>query len=184
MRTGVRSAVIAAVAGVSLLLAGCAPTVALHPAPPHANDPACADVIVRLPDQLDSQSGLLARRDTDAQSTAAWGDPTSVILRCGVPVPGATTLPCIQIDNAIYWLREKDDAQKVWRFTTFGRDPAIQLAISTTLSPGVVLDQLNTEIDFLPKDGHECSSTEDTVTGESLPPEPGPPTPTPTSRVE
>jgi hypothetical protein len=163
-------AVVAAIAAVAL--AGCAPTVDLQPAPSHANDPHCADVIVRLPDALDTQSGSIAKRDTNAQSTAAWGDPTSVILSCGVPVPGATTLPCIQIDNAVYWLRQKDDAQKVWRFTTFGRDPALQLTISTKLSPGVVLDQLNSEIDFLPKDGHVCSSTEDTVTGEDLPADP------------
>jgi hypothetical protein len=181
MRTRIAAiAVVAALAAA--LLAGCAPTVALHPAPPHANDPHCADVMVRLPDSLDGgANGTIARRQTDAQSTAAWGDPTSVILSCGVQVPGATTLPCIQIDDAIYWLRDQDTAAKVWTFTTFGRDPAISLTISTSLSPGVVLDQLNGEIDFLPKDGHECSSTEDTVTGEALPGDTSSPTPSPSA---
>ncbi len=181
MRTGVRSAIVAAAVGAALLLAGCAPTVDLRPAPPHANDPHCADIIVRLPDPLDSgATGQLPRRDTDTQSTGAWGDPTSVILTCGVPVPGATTLPCIQVDNAIYWLRDKDAAKKVWRFTTFGRDPAVQVTVSTRLSPGVVLDRLNTIVDLLPKNGHVCSSTEDTVTGEALPPDPTTPSPAPT----
>jgi hypothetical protein len=162
------SAVLGIVAAVAL--AGCAPTVDLNPAPPHANDPHCADVMVRLPDALDDgKGGTLAHRDTNAQSTAAWGDPTAVILSCGVKVPGATTLPCIQIDSSIYWLREKDAGKKVWRFTTFGRDPAITLTISTALSPGVLLDQLNGDVGFLPKNGHACSSTEDTVTGEGLP---------------
>jgi hypothetical protein len=175
MRTGLRSAVIAAVVGAALLLAGCAPTVALHPAPPHANDPHCADVIVRLPPQLTGASGQLQRRDTDAQSTAAWGDPTSVVLSCGVRVPSATTLPCFAYDNTVFWLRQKDDAQKVWHFTTFGRSPAVELTVSTALSPGPILDQLNSKIDyFTPKNGHVCSSTEDTVTGDDLPAGPSP----------
>jgi len=178
-RSATASAAVLAVAALTLL-AGCAPTVTLHPAPQHANDPHCADVEVRLPSSLDSGgSGQLARRDTDAQSTAAWGDPTSVIYSCGVPVPGATTLPCIQIDGAVYWIRQEDAAKKVWVFTTFGRDPAVQLTVSTSLSPGVVLDQLGTAVDFLPKNGHVCTSTEDTVTGESLPSDTPTPTPTP-----
>lgn len=176
-----RARIAAIAVAAALLLAGCSPTVALHPAPPHANDPHCADVMVRLPDTLDGgAAGQLSRRTTDAQSTAAWGDPTSVILSCGVGVPSASALPCIQIDDAVYWLRDQDAAAKVWRFTTFGRDPALQLTVSTSLSPGVVLDQLNSEIDFLPKNGRVCSSTEDTVTGEALPGDSPTPTPAPT----
>lgn len=182
-----RARIAAIAVAAALLLAGCSPTVALHPAPPHANDPHCADVMVRLPDSLDSgAAGQLPRRTTDAQSTSAWGDPTSVILSCGVTVPGPSALPCIQVEeNSVYWLRDEDTAAKVWRFTTFGRDPALQLTISTSLSPGVVLDQLDSVVDFLPKNGHVCSSTEDTVTGESLPGDTASPapaaTPTPTS---
>ena len=155
----------AALAIGAVLLAGCAPAVGLNPPPPHANDPHCADVMVHLPDRLQGQSGTLSRRETDAQSTAAWGDPTAVILGCGVPVPGATALPCILYDDTIYWLRQRDDARKVWHFTTFGRDPALELTVSTAQSPGPILDQLNAAVDLLPKNGHVCSSTDDTVTG-------------------
>jgi hypothetical protein len=174
---------LAAAAGIAaaVLLAGCAPTVSLHPAPPHANDPHCADLMVHLRDTLDSQSGALVHRETDAQSTAAWGDPTSVILSCGVRVPGPSSLPCVQDTGGVYWLRQKDAKAKVWTFTTFGRDPAVQLTISTTLSPGVVLDQLGTRIAAsLPKDGHVCTSTEDTVTGSDAPGAPTPDAPAPT----
>jgi hypothetical protein len=174
-------AVVVAIAVSALgALTGCAATVDLHPAPPHANDPHCADVMVRLPDSITGQTGTLARRETDAQSTAVWGDPTAVVLSCGVPVPGATTLPCFYYDDSVYWLRQKDDAEKLWRFTTFGRTPALQLTVSTKLSPGPVLDQLNGDVDFLPKNGHVCSSTDDTVTGDDLPPAGGSPSPTPT----
>jgi hypothetical protein len=172
---------LAAMVGIAatVLLAGCAPAVSLHPAPPHANDPRCADLIVHLPDTLDSQNGVLVHRETDAQSTAAWGDPTSVILSCGVRVPGPSTLPCVQDTGGVYWLRQKK--ADVWTFTTFGRDPAAQLTISTKLSPGVVLDQLgNRMAASLPKTGHVCSSTQDTVTGSDVPSASPTPTVSPT----
>ena len=70
-------------------LTGCTSTVSLEPAP-DANDPACAEVTVRLPDDLAGQS----RRWTDAQATGAWGEPAAVLLTCGVEPPGPTTLPC------------------------------------------------------------------------------------------
>ena len=71
-----------------IALTGCAPTVTLEPAADAAN-PECAEVIVRLPDTVDNND----YRHTDAQGTGAWGDPAAVLLRCGVPVPGPTTLP-------------------------------------------------------------------------------------------
>jgi len=173
-------AVVIAIAATALL-AGCSPTVDLNPPPAHANDPHCADVMVQITQQVTSLTGSggpLAKRETNAQSTAAWGDPTSVILSCGVPVPSATTLPCFYYNSSVYWLRQKDTARHVWHFTTFGRDPAIELTVSTDQSPGAILDQLNGEVDLLPKNGHVCSSPDDTVTGDALPPS-GTPTPTP-----
>jgi hypothetical protein len=166
-------------------LAGCAPTVDLNPPPAHANDPHCATVMVQVLQQvgdLTGSSGTLARRDTNAQSTVAWGDPTSVILSCGVTVPTASSLPCVYYDKSIYWLRDKDAAKKVWTFTTYGRNPAVRLTIATSQTPGPILDELNGEIDLLPKNGRVCSSTEDTVTGEDLPPaDTASPTPTPSA---
>ena len=61
----------------SLLLAGCTGRdVPMQPAD-NANDPACAEVIVRLPNTV----AELDRRTTNAQSTGAWGDPVAVELR-------------------------------------------------------------------------------------------------------
>ena len=62
------------------LLAGCSSTVSMQPAP-DANNPLCADVTVKLPNRI----GTLERQYTDAQATGAWGDPTGVLLSCGVP---------------------------------------------------------------------------------------------------
>ena len=63
-------------AAFALGASGCAPTLNLEPGP-DANNPGCAEVVVRLPNQL----GELPSRNTNAQGTGAWGEPASVILR-------------------------------------------------------------------------------------------------------
>ncbi|WP_193598760.1 DUF3515 family protein [Microbacterium sp. YJN-G] len=110
-----------------LVLTGCSSTVALRPAP-HANDPACADVTVRLPDAIGDQD----RRWTDTQATGAYGDPTSVIIGCGVEVPGPTSeLQCASLEG-IDWLVDESEAPNM-RMTTYGRDPAVQVFVDTTV---------------------------------------------------
>ncbi len=159
-----RRAVLAwSAAGLLALLAGvltgCSPIVALTPAP-DANNPDCAAVIVRLPDQV----GGLAARQTDAQGTGAWGDPDAVVLTCGVAVPGASELPCI--DKGVFWLRD-DSREGYWLFTSFGRDPAVDVVVDRDIAsgPGVVLEDLENAVSFTPENGLECSDTEITVTG-------------------
>ncbi len=120
---------LALVGALVVALSGCATTVALTPADA-ANDPACADVMVRLPDTVAGQT----RRSTNAQSTAAWGDPASVILRCGLPDSGPSPLPCFTVDN-IDWLRDaaKDPS---FTFVTYGRIPAVEVLIDSTAVSG------------------------------------------------
>jgi len=148
-----------------LPLAGCLPIVSLPPAE-DANNPECAAVTVRIPDALDT---LLAR-ETDAQATGAWGDPVAVILRCGVEVPGPSTLPCFELPGStVQWLRDDTDAPH-YLFTSYGRDPAVAVEVDTELIPaGIALDELSRAVSVLPTNGHECLSLEDTVTGEELP---------------
>ena len=112
-----------------LLLSGCAQAVALDPAA-DANDPTCAEVIIRLPDTV----AELARRSTNAQSTGAWGEPAGVILRCGVETPGPSKLPCITVDG-VDWLRD-DSNDPTFLFTTYGRTPAVEVAIDATKASG------------------------------------------------
>ncbi|TKR26836.1 DUF3515 family protein [Cellulomonas hominis] len=97
-----------ALAGVPLL-AGCASTVGVAVAP-DAADPACARVVLALPESLGD--GLDELRTT-SQATWAWGDPTDpVTLRCGVAVPGPTTEQCVTMETAggtsIDWLVRAD----------------------------------------------------------------------------
>jgi Protein of unknown function (DUF3515) len=139
------------------LLAGCATTVALEPAA-HATNPACAAVVVRLPDTVAD----LAQHDTNAQGTGAWGSPTSVILHCGVPVPGPSTLPCVGVGD-VYWLLDNSKAPTLV-YTTYGRNPATQVVVNQDkASGGVVLLALQDAVDYTAKTGHKCTSLEDTL---------------------
>lgn len=108
-----------------LVLSGCAGTVHLEPAD-DANNPLCAEVTVRLPQAIADQE----RRWTDAQATGSWGDPVSVILSCGVTVPGPTAeLQCVTLEG-IDWLVDESEAPMM-RMTTYGRDPAVQVYVDT-----------------------------------------------------
>ncbi len=146
-----------AIAGTALAasLAGCTSTVHLDPAP-GANDPACAEVTVRLPGELDGQ----ARRWTDAQATGAWGEPSAVLLTCGVEPLGPTTLPC-QAVNGVDWVID-DAAAPDYRVTTFGRTPAVELYLDTeVVSSAEVLDTLSAIVGLLPADGSVCTERGD-----------------------
>jgi hypothetical protein len=153
--------VLAAAASLALLV-GCSPTVSMAPAADDANDPACADAIVRMPDAIESY----AKRSTDAQGTAAWGNPTVALLYCGVPVVEVSDLDCIEYQG-VYWLREVVDAG--YAFTTYGRDPAIRVVVDDDIvgGPGIVLDRITTATSFLPETGRICLDTDDTVTPSS-----------------
>jgi hypothetical protein len=116
---------VVAAAGALLALAGCTPTISVSPAPA-ATEAACAALIVRLPETI----GTLAKRETDSQGTAAWGDPEAVQLRCGVTPPGPTTDPCFTSSGVDWVLADAGSgpgAREV--ITTFGRTPATQLVV-------------------------------------------------------
>jgi len=138
----------AALVPLVLLLAGCASTVALEPADDAIN-PLCAEVSVRLPETV----GELASRETNAQATGAWGDPASVILRCGVPSPAPTAeLPCITVEG-IDWLRDDSDDPN-FVFTTYGRTPAVEVIINGADVSGLAaLTDLAYAVGQLPVDG-------------------------------
>ncbi len=149
-----RAALAVAVVAGAAALTGCAPTVSLDPAPAAA-DPECAAIMVRLPGTVAGAD----RRDTDAQSTAAWGSPASVLLHCGVPVPGPTTQRCISIDD-VDWVEDATD-EPIYTYTTYGRDPATEVTIDSTLiSASTVLTELTPAVGSVPAEGG-CVGAED-----------------------
>lgn len=105
-------------------LSACTGTVPMKPAA-HSNTVGCANITVRLPDSVAGK----AKRDTDAQATAAWGDPAVVLLRCGVTPIGPTTKPCVTV-NGVDWVLETDPSAETIRYITFGRTPASEVVIS------------------------------------------------------
>ena len=131
LRSLARTTVLVAVA--TTLLTGCAQAVPLSAAD-DANNPACADVTVRLPEVVAEKP----QRETAAQATGAWGDPAAVILHCGVAVPGPTTDACISL-NGVDWIADESEAaDDTYRYTTYGRDPAIEVVINADAATGGV----------------------------------------------
>ncbi|WP_150306811.1 DUF3515 family protein [Planctomonas psychrotolerans] len=118
-----------ALCGVTLLSA-CTSAVPMEAAE-DATDPDCAAVIVRLPVEVAD----LAIRETDAQATAAWGDPAKALLRCGVTPPGPTTDRCFGIDG-IDWVQDASRTP-LNTYTTYGRVPAVEVFVDETPGSGV-----------------------------------------------
>lgn len=140
-----------------LALTGCAPTVSLDPAA-NANDPGCAEISVRLPDSV---AGKQARR-TDAQATGAWGGPTAIILRCGIPPIGPTTKPCIDVDG-VDWVLMTDPTAKTIVYQTFGRTPATEVIIDhvSGVSDAAVLPEFSSAVQTIAQK-QKCLSVLDT----------------------
>lgn len=127
-----RTAALAILSGAALMLSGCAVTV---PAGPNSADPACAPIIVSLPDELIG----LERRETTSQSTAAWGHgEKTVVLRCGVEPPPPTTDMCTTIKTSsgtVDWIVREDDETGIVTFTTYGRTPAVDITVPRAAAP-------------------------------------------------
>lgn len=90
-------------------------------------------MMVRLPDTLAD----VPRRNVNAQSTAAWGEPVAVIVRCGLLMPPPSTLPCVTVDG-IDWLRDDSDAPN-FIFTSYGRDPATEVIVDSEVVSGTTV---------------------------------------------
>ena len=124
------------IALVATTLSSCSATVALEPAA-LANDPSCAEVSVRLPTTV---AGL-DKRATNAQATGAWGEPTAVILRCGLEPVYASQLVCVT-SSGVDWLVDASKAPN-YRFISFGRNPATEVIVNSRLVSGArALDDL------------------------------------------
>ncbi|MBT1683536.1 DUF3515 family protein [Curtobacterium flaccumfaciens] len=147
-RTPRTLAIVGAVITLAAGLTGCTNAVSMSAAP-SANSAACAAVQVRLPATVDSKFDL---RNTNAQATAAWGDPEVAIYHCGVAVPTVSDLPCFT-QGGVDWIRDDRGDQVV--YTTFGRSPAVQVVVDSTKTTSVV-QELSDAVSSLPKDGHEC----------------------------
>lgn len=127
-----------------LLLSGCSATVNLEAAP-LANEPACAEVSVRYPNQISE----LEQRFTNAQATTAYGEPAAILVRCGLEPVYASALPCVTASE-IDWLVDESQAPS-FRFISFGRSPAIEVVVDSESASGVsALDALSQAVSQIP----------------------------------
>ncbi|MGO2659545.1 MAG: DUF3515 family protein [Mycetocola reblochoni] len=161
-RTLARTATAIATVAGALALTACSPTVTLTAAP-EANDPACAEVTVRLPESV---SGF-PRIQTDAQATGAWGDDgdARILLHCGVPELAPTTDRCVDVDG-IDWVIDESEAP-YYRLTTYGRSPAVEVYLDGDTKDGeepfsstAVIVDLNSAVGQIPATGG-CVGAED-----------------------
>ena len=171
-----RRASVAVLAVTAVTLTGCAGSVALDPGP-DANSVQCAEVMVSLPDTIGAVD--LQRRTTNAQSTAAWGDPTAVIYRCGLPEQGPSDLPCFDVDG-VDWLLDESDAPR-YVFTTYGRTPVTEIIVDVTYIAGSdAVRELSPFIAARIDASERCLVATDVFGGGTVGPTPTPtPTPTP-----
>jgi hypothetical protein len=148
-------------------LTACTPIVTLDPAP-DATNPDCAEVSVRLPKSVAGEP----LRETNAQATAAWGNPASILLHCGVTVPGPSTLVCVTL-RGVDWLYDPSGAPN-YAFTTFGRDPATQVIVNGDQASGT-----NALVDLAPAIGsipatRQCTNPDDVLEETTPSPTPSP----------
>lgn len=159
-RTPRRAPLVLLLVAAAIALTGCAPTVAMNPAPDAVN-PECAEMIVRLPQQVAD----LDIRETNAQATGAWGQPAAILLRCGVAPIGPTTLPCVNI-NGIDWIEDNSDAPML-RYQAYGRIPATEVVIDASkVSGGTALIDLVPVISLVPQT-NECVGPQDLTPSEA-----------------
>jgi hypothetical protein len=98
---------------------------------------ACAALVKALPDHVSDQP----RRKTSGNPLgAAWGDPP-IVLRCGVgkPVDYDPVVGCQTVNGMDWFVPEKgmNDQQADVVMTTYGRAPAVEVALPAKYRPPV-----------------------------------------------
>ena len=111
-----------------------------------SNNPNCANVSVRLPDML----GGNQIRYTNAQATAAWGNPAAILLRCGLEAVEVSALPCVTAGTTD-WLVDESEAPK-YRFISYATTPAVEVIVDSEVASGIsTLEGLSQAISVLPR---------------------------------
>lgn len=129
-------ALVTVAVALSSLLAGCSNggTVSVEPAE-NATDPACASVVLNLPDTISDGDVQLDKRTTSSQATGAWGSPAAVVMRCGVPEPAPSTAQCTTVDDVDWVNVAVDGATYTW--VSYGRTPAVEVTLDNNRATAI-----------------------------------------------
>ena len=119
---------------------------------PRSGEPSCRAAAVAYPATV---AGLSARAVSTSTGTEhAWGDP-AVVARCGFDPPGPTTDECLGVDDVDWVVRRLTDGVS---FTTYGRDPALEVLVPSTYAPeSLLLPAFSAAARALPETGRRCS---------------------------
>jgi hypothetical protein len=119
--------------------------------PAQADAPACVAAAAQWPATVSGQQRVETSADTDA--VAAWGEP-AVIARCGLTALAPTTDECLTVDGVDWVVRQLSDGAA---FTTFGRDPAIEVLVPRAYAPEpLLLPAFADAARALPANGRTC----------------------------
>lgn len=148
-----RRVLIAILAGASALTAGCTSSVKVVPFDDADSNEACRQVAELWPLTVADQPQRVTAVDSD--TVAAWGEP-AIIARCGAEILGPTQDQCLDIAG-VDWIAETlDDGVS---FTTFGRDPAIEVLVpSAYTTEALVMPAFTTAAESVPQTLGQCSS--------------------------
>jgi hypothetical protein len=123
-------------------------------APPHRD--ACEAAMPRMPETVGGRpasDSFVAERG-DPRDIRVWGDPP-IIATCGWPAMGPTPDQCLDVDGVDWVAEPLSDGV---RFTTFGRDPAIEVLVPHAYDPApLLLPAFGPAAKTLPPTGRTCS---------------------------
>jgi hypothetical protein len=150
LRTTTTGLLVLGVAGG--LLSGCSDAVEVAPPPQHATQ--CDAATPKWPAEVAHQRARAVDAGGGAEQDArAWGDP-AVIATCGWPALGPTDKECLDVDG-VYWVVEP--LSDGVRFTTFGREPAIEVLVPHAYKPEpLLLPAFGPAAKALPTNGRTC----------------------------
>ena len=123
-------------------------------APPHRA--ACEAAMQRMPSTVGGQpaSDAFVAERGDPRDIRVWGDPP-IIATCGWPAMGPTPDQCLDVDGVDWVAEPLSDGV---RFTTFGRDPALEVLVPHAYDPApLLLPALGPAAKALPPTGRTCS---------------------------
>lgn len=129
---------------------GCSSGVEVTP-PPGATSAACQRMSALWPQTVSNQQ--VVKSSSDSPAVHSWGDP-AIIARCGVTSSGPTTQDCIDA-SGVDWVAQK--LSDGYRFTTFGRTPAIEVLVPSAYAPEpLVLPAFAKAARSIPQGTHHC----------------------------
>lgn len=123
-----------------------------------ATHPDCAGAMLAMPAEISDQN----QRETTSQGTTAYGDPAALVVRCGIEPPQPTTDVCSRVNGVDWIIRPTDDPNR-WKAVTYGRVPAFEVTLDTTVVPSsTALVDLSSAVSTVQAQ-RECLSVTDSL---------------------